>query len=98
MLVTYSAPNRAHHCAYATALAHAGCLRAFVCGFSRFSPRAALPEVGNKLIRADHVQNFFIATQKLHFPAAISDELAYWSKHWIDRMSTAPAQESETPS
>jgi glycosyltransferase involved in cell wall biosynthesis len=95
MLVTYTAPNRAHHYAYATAIARAGCLRAFVCGFSRFSPRAPLPAVGDKLLRADHLQNFFIASQKLHLPGAVCDELAHLSKIWMDWLSERPARESD---
>jgi len=95
MLVTYNAPNRAHHYAYATALAKAGCLRAFVSGFSRFSPRAALPEVGEKLIRADQAQNVYLASLALRMPASVSTELAYLSKIWLDRMSLKPARESD---
>ena len=94
MQVTYTAPNRAHHYAYARALAEAGWLRAFVCGFSRFSPRAALPEITGKLIRADHLQNIYLASLRLRMPAAVTDELAYWSKRWLDRMSETPARES----
>lgn len=94
MQVTYTAPNRAHHYAYARALAEAGCLRAFVCGFSRFSPRAALPEVAGRLIRGDHWQNIYLASLKLRLPAAMTDELAYWSKLWLDRLSETPARQS----
>ena len=95
MLVTYTAPNRAHHYPYARALAEAGCLRAFVSGFSRFSPRGALPEIGDKLIRADHLQNIYLACLKLRMPAPVTDELAYWSKRWLDRMCEAPARDSD---
>lgn len=95
MLVTYTAPNRAHHYAYATALARAGCLRAFVSGFSRFSPRAALPEVGDKLVRADHFQNIFLASHKLRVSGVISDELGYLSKIWMDHRSEKTARESD---
>lgn len=95
MLVTYTAPNRAHHYAYAAALAQAGCLRAFVCGFSRFSPRAPLPELGARLLRADHVQNFYLASMRLRLPMAVSNELAYLSKILLDRMSEKPARESD---
>ena len=95
MQVTYTAPNRAHHYAYARALAEAGCLRAFVCGFSRFSPRAALPEVADRLIRADHLQNVYLASMRLHAPEWISNELAYRSKIWMDWKSERPARESD---
>lgn len=95
MLVTYTAPNRAHHYAYATALAQAGCLRAFVCGFSRFSPRAPLPELGDRLIRADQVQNLYLVSMRLRMPVALSNELAYLSKILMDRMSERPARDSD---
>src|SRR5271170_6996332 len=95
MLVTYASPNRSHHYLYASALARAGCLHRFVCGFSRFSPRSALPEVGDKMLRADHLQNFYLASQKLRLPSAISDELAYLSKIWIDRLVEKSARASD---
>jgi alpha-maltose-1-phosphate synthase len=94
MRITYTAPNRAHHYAYARVMAEADCLEAFVCGFSRFSPRAALPEVGERLVRADHVQNFFLASQRMKLPSVVSDELSYWSKRWLDRCSAGPAKQS----
>ena len=95
MLVTYTAPNRAHHYAYARALHTAGCLRAFVCGFSRFSPRAPMPDLGDRLIRADHLQNVYLASMRLHAPEWISNELAYRSKMWLDWKSERPAKESD---
>lgn len=95
MLVTYTAPNRAHHYPYARALNAAGCLRAFVSGFSRFSPRAPLPELGDRLIRADHLQNVYLASMRLRAPAWISNELAYRSKIWLDWVSERPARESD---
>jgi starch synthase len=93
MKVTYNSPNRSHHYRYAAALARADCLRAFVSGFSRFSPHAALP--GVPLVRADHVQNLYLAALRLHAPARVSEELAYVSKLWLDRRSTPPALESD---
>jgi len=95
MLITYAAPNRSHHYFYASALARAGCLKRFVCGFSRFSPRAPFPEVGNKLLRADHLQNIYLASMRLRLPTPISEELAYLSKIWIDRLSERPARASD---
>jgi starch synthase len=93
MKVTYNSPNRSHHYRYATALAREGCLHAFVSGFSRFSPRAAL--AGVRVIRADQVQNLYLAALRLRASARLSEELAYWSKLWLDRRSTAPARESD---
>jgi alpha-maltose-1-phosphate synthase len=93
MKVTYNSPNRSHHYRYAAALARADCLRAFVCGFSRFSPRAALP--GVPLVRADQVQNLYLAALRLRAPSRVSGELAYAGKWWLDRRSTAPALDSD---
>jgi glycosyltransferase involved in cell wall biosynthesis len=95
MQVTYTAPNRSHHYKYALALARAGCLHRFVSGFSRFGPGAALPELGNRLLRADHLQNFYLASLRLRAPAPVSEELAYLSKIWLDRLSTRPARASD---
>jgi starch synthase len=95
MLVTYAAPNRSHHYPYAAALARAGCLHTFVSGFSRFSPRAALPEVGDRLRRADFLQNIYLASLRLRLPASISEELAYRSKIGIDRAAERPALASD---
>jgi starch synthase len=93
MQVTYNSPNRSHHYRYASALARAGCLRAFVSGFSRFSPRAALP--GVPIVRADHVQNLYLAALRLRAPARISEELAYLAKLWLDRRSLPSARASD---
>jgi starch synthase len=93
MQVTYNSPNRSHHYRYASTLARAGCLRAFVSGFSRLSPRAALP--GVPLIHADQVQNLYLAALRFHAPARISEELAYLSKLWLDRRSLLPAAQSD---
>jgi starch synthase len=91
--VTYNSPNRSHHYRYASALARTGCLRAFVSGFSRFSPRAALPDV--PMVHADHIQNLYLAALRFHAPARVSEELAYISKLWLDRRSLAPARQSD---
>jgi glycosyltransferase involved in cell wall biosynthesis len=95
MLVTYVAPNRAHHYAYAQALARSGCLQRFVSGFSRFSPRAPIPELGDKLLRADHLQNVYLAALKLRAPSFVSEELAYLSKIWLDRCAEQDASHSD---
>ena len=87
MLVTYTAPNRAHHYTYAMALARAGVLRRFVTGVSRFSPRSPLPELGSRLLRADHLQNIYLASMRLGWPSAVNEELTYLSKIWLDRCS-----------
>ena len=94
MLVTYVAPNRAHHYTYASALARAGNLQRFVCGISRFHPRAKLPELGDKLLRADHLQNLYLAGMKLGMPAIVTEELAYLSKIWLDILAKRDALHS----
>ena len=93
MKVTYNSPNRSHHYRYAAALAKAGMLQAFVSGFSRFSPHAALPDL--PVLRADHLQNLYLALLRLRSPACLSETLADASKSWIDRRSTAPALKSD---
>src|SRR5580698_9930994 len=95
MLVTYVSPNGAHHSIYARALARTGHLRRFVCGLSRFSPRASLPELGDKLLRIDHLQNFYLASLRLNMPGAVSEELTYLSKMWLDRCSQKDALRSD---
>jgi glycosyltransferase involved in cell wall biosynthesis len=62
-------------------------LKAFVSGVSRFSPHEAPLELKNEFVRVDQVQNLFLASQRLKLPATICDELAYWSKRWLDRQS-----------
>jgi starch synthase len=93
MQVTYNSPNRSHHYRYASALARAGCLRAFVSGFPRFSPRAALPDV--PVVRADHLQNLYLAALRFRAPARLSEALADGAKLWLDRRSLAPARSSD---
>jgi glycosyltransferase involved in cell wall biosynthesis len=95
MQVTYTAPNRSHHYKYALALARAGGLHRFVSGFSRFGPGAALPELGDRLIRADLLQNVYLASLRLRAPAALSGELAYLSKVRLDHVSEKPARASD---
>ena len=95
MQVTYTSPNRSHHYRYATALARAGCLHRFVSGFSRFSPRGKLPELSGKLLRADELQNLYLASLKFRLSPQVSDELAFLSKKWLDRCSEKPARESD---
>jgi len=95
MLVTYVTPNRAYHYYYASALAREGCLQRFVCGGSRFSSRAAFPELGDKFLRVDHLQNLYLASMRLGLPSKISEELAYLSKIWMDFRSTKDALKSD---
>ena len=80
MKVVYTAPNRGHHYRYALALANEGLLHKFVSGFSRFSPRAAFPEIGDKLVRADRLQNLYLASLRFRLDVSISKKLAYLAK------------------
>jgi glycosyltransferase involved in cell wall biosynthesis len=87
MKIVYNAPNRAPHYGYAQELHQAGILKAFVCGFSRFSPRAPFPEIRTALKRVDHLQTLYVMSLKFRMPSWISDELAYWAKIQIDKGS-----------
>jgi glycosyltransferase involved in cell wall biosynthesis len=54
-----------------------------------------MPDLGDKLIRADILQNVYLAAMRLHAPEWISNELAYRSKIWLDWKSEPPARESD---
>jgi len=95
MLVTYVTPNGSWHYTYAQALARAGALQRFVCGFSRFSPRAPLPELGDKLLRVDLLQNVYLASLKLRMPAFVCEELAFLSKARLDVRAEKDALQSD---
>jgi glycosyltransferase involved in cell wall biosynthesis len=47
------------------------------------------------LIRADHLQNLYLATMRFRLPIPVSTEMAYWSKRWLDRKSERPARASD---
>lgn len=95
MKITYTAPNRSHHYPYADALHRAGHLYAFVSGFSRFSPRAALPSVGNKLKRHDFFQNAYIASCKARVPFSLSSVINNLSNFRLDQASYNWAKQSD---
>lgn len=80
MKVVYTAPNRAHHYRYAHALKAAGCLRAFISGFPRISPRSRAPELNGMLHHSDILQTIYLASLKAKMPDGISRYLAYLSK------------------
>ncbi|OKS85143.1 hypothetical protein RG47T_0587 [Mucilaginibacter polytrichastri] len=67
----------------------------FISGFSRFSPRAELPEIGEKLVRADILQNFYLASLKSNMPLAFSTKLAYLAKNEQDRASAKFVRECD---
>jgi glycosyltransferase involved in cell wall biosynthesis len=95
MLVTYVAPNGSWHYRYASALARADRLQRFVCGLPRFSPRAPLPELGDKLLRVDHLQSLYLASQKMRMPSSLTEELSFLSKVWLDRCAEKDARCSD---
>lgn len=65
MKITYTSPNRSHHYPYAAAMHRAGHLSAFICGFSRLSPRSDFPEIGTALKRHDFYQTLFLLSLKI---------------------------------
>ncbi len=93
--VVYNAPNRAHHYAYARELHKAGILKAFVSGFPRYSPRSPIPEIGAALVRADQIQTFFLASEKLRMPMRFRDQLAHWAKIQLDRRSRPELKDAD---
>jgi glycosyltransferase involved in cell wall biosynthesis len=95
MQITYTSTNRAHHYPYAAALDRAGALGAFVTGFSRWSPRAALPELGDRLIRCDTWQNLYLAALRLPLPEAVSILCNRASNRAIDRRAFQPSAASD---
>lgn len=80
MKVVYTSPNRSHHYRYALMLNKAGILHKFVSGFSRWSPRADIGEIGNKLVRKDFLQTIYLGSLKFKVPNFISRHLAYLAK------------------
>jgi alpha-maltose-1-phosphate synthase len=96
MNITYAAPNRPIHYHYARAIHRAGCLKAFVSAFPRFSSRAAMPELGDRLMRRDQLQCLYLASRRWPvLPATASDYLAWASKKWLDYSSFKPANKSD---
>jgi len=95
MKITYTAPNRAHHYPYAEAMHRAGYLHAFISGFSRFSPRAALPSIGDKLKRHDFFQNLYLASLKFNAGDFISTQFNHLTNLSLDKASYKSARESD---
>jgi starch synthase len=95
MKITYTAPNRSHHYPYAEALYRANYLHAFISGFSRFSPRAALPAIGSKLKRHDFFQNLYLASLKFKTGFFISSKFNRLTNLSLDKASYKSAKESD---
>jgi len=95
MKITYTAPNRAHHYPYAEALNRAELLHAFISGFSRFSPRAALPAVGTKLKRHDFFQNLYLASMRLNTGQFITSVFNHLTNLSLDKASYKSAKASD---
>ena len=95
MKVTYTAPNRSHHYPYAKQLHQRGHLHRFVSGFSRLSPRAALPELNGHVNRHDFIQTLSLASSRLRLPDPVTNYLRYQSDKRLDAVSYGPARESD---
>lgn len=95
MKITYTSPNRSHHYPYAKAMHKAGALQAFICGFSRLSPRAALPEIGDKLKRHDFFQTLFVASLRYRAPQTAVTALNKLSNRRLDQVSYYWARQSD---
>src|SRR5437868_7550906 len=95
MKITYTAPNRSHHYPYAEALNRANLLHSFISGFSRFSPRAALPSIGDKLKRHDFFQNLYLASLKFNAGDFISTQFNHLTNLSLDKASYKSARESD---
>jgi starch synthase len=93
--ITYTATNRAHHYPYAAALHRRGALHAFVSGFSRLSPRAALPEIGDRMKKHDFVQTLYVLSDRAKLPAGVVSHLEESSHKVLDRASYGWAAESD---
>lgn len=95
MRITYVSTNAAHHYRYATELQRLGCLDYFLTGASRWSPRAPMPHLGDKLVRCDFFQNFFLLSLALKLPDPISNQLSRISNRHIDRAASLLAHYSD---
>lgn len=85
MKVLYCSPNKSHHYGYARQLHEAGALHAFVSGFPRWGPAAALQPLGRKLVREDLLQTAYLGALRWGLPTSLSAEMGYHSKIRIDR-------------
>lgn len=95
MKITYTSPNRSHHYPYAHAMHRAGHLHAFISGFSRLSPRADLPEIGDKLKRHDFFQTLYLASMRFNAPSAVISILNRLSNKRLDQASYSWAKQSD---
>ena len=95
MKITYTSPNRSHHYPYAKAMHRAGHLAAFVCGFSRLSPRSPLQEIGSSLKRHDFIQTLFLLSLRSHKIRPLSLWLQRQSNARLDQVSYKWAKESD---
>jgi glycosyltransferase involved in cell wall biosynthesis len=93
--ITYTATNRSHHYPYATSLHRHGALHAFVAGFSRLSPRSALPEIGSRLKRHDFLQTLFVLSDRAKLPQGAVSFLDECSHQRLDHASYRWAAESD---
>lgn len=95
MKITYTAPNRSHHYPYAEAIYKQNSLHAFVSGFSRFSSKASLPVIGDKLHRYDFYQNLYLASLKFGTRKEVAFFLNKLSNSYLDHASYKFAKDSD---
>ena len=95
MKITYTSPNRSHHYPYAKAMHAAGHLYAYVSGFSRLSPRAPIPEIGDKLKRHDFYQTLYLASMKFKALSPFVGMLNQLSNKRLDDVSYSWAKNSD---
>lgn len=93
--ITYTATNRSHHYPYATSLHRHGALHAFVAGFSRLSPRSALPEIGSRMKRHDFLQTLYVLSDRAKVPQGVVSFLDECSHRRLDQASYRWAAESD---
>jgi starch synthase len=93
--LTYTAPNRAWHYRYAREFHSHKILWAFITGSSRFSPRASLPEIGDKLKRRDLIQNLYLIGLRARLPEILTAHLNRLSNRRLDHASYKWAKDSD---
>lgn len=95
MKITYTAPVRAHHFNYAAAMHRADALHTCLTGANRFSPRAKLPEIGDRLKRCDVIQTAHLLSLMGKAPDGLSNLLGRWANRSLDMASYPPASQSD---
>ncbi|MFO8026575.1 MAG: glycosyltransferase [Opitutales bacterium] len=95
MKITYNSPNRSHHYPYAASMRRAGCLHAFVSGYSRFGRDPLPEELAPVLRRVDALQTLYVLSLRYRLPRPFCERLAWLSKCRIDAASYPAARDSD---